>query len=593
MIALARRSFYLAAGHRRWPWALVVLMALAVSAVEAIGAILVFGLLALVTQPTDPVSFPLVGDVTRLFGDGAPRDVILTSALVVGGFFVARALIVVLMTYVQARVGQSAGARLATRLHRSYLKMPYITYVRTNSSEQIRNIHVTVPNVIADIFVLGTRAVSESIVVIVLGVILTVTAPAAMGIVVVVLAPAGLLMNRLLRPRLETLGREGQDIAARSLKVLQETLQGLREIRAHRREEHFSSIFASISYSLARNKARRTVLRSLPSTAVETVLVLFICAFLIATVVSGFDRAELLPVLGMFAYAGFRLKPSLNQIFEGINAIRYSSAAVNDLYEDLRRGEEWSDETLERADRIAFQDSIEVRNATFTYPGSAVPAISDVSLTIRRGASVGLVGATGSGKSTLLDVIVGFLDPDKGSVSVDGRDISTVRTAWLENLGVVPQSPFVLDATIRENVALRERSKTIDEERLQNALKLAQIYDFVNELPDGGETVLGERGVRLSGGERQRIAIARALYGDPDLLILDEGTAALDNRTEADLIKALEDLHGRHTLLMVAHRLSTIRNCDVIHVIENGRIVATGSYDELVERSTHFKNLTA
>lgn len=587
---MIRKVTYLAAGHRRWPWLLMIGLALAVSVVEALGAVLVFGLLGLVTNPSTPIDLPLVGTLKHPFGNDADTA-ILRGALLVACFFLLRAVILAGMSYVQARVTQSAGARLASKLHESYLTMPYLSYLGKNSSVQIRNINITVPAVVSDVFVLGTRALSETIVVVALGVVLVLTAPLAMTLLIAVLAPGATLMNRYLRPRLEALGREAQEIAAESLRILQESLQGLREIRVHRREAHFCSAFASTTYSLAQSKTKRTFLRSLPAIGLETTVVFFISSFLVITISSDLERERLLPALGMFTYIGFRLKPSLSQIFEGINALRYSRASVDDLYDDLQHSEAWLTPTTEKAPPISFEKSIDIVNVSFTYPEAPRAALNRISLVIPRGASVGFVGSTGCGKSTLLDLIIGLLDPTKGEVIVDGVDIRVAKSSWLSKLGIVPQTPFLLDASIRKNIALGDEEKAIDETLLGEAMSLAQLSDFVSTLPHGLDTLLGERGIRLSGGQRQRIAIARALYRKPEVLILDEGTAALDNKTEARLIASLTERRGTFTLLMVAHRLSTIRRCDIIHVLSEGKLVGSGSFEDLLKENDHFQDL--
>lgn len=590
MLSLIRKSIYLAAGDRRWPWLLVVVLALVVSGIEAVGAVLIFGLVGVITSPEQPIELPLLG-VIRIQDEVGGIDLVVMGAFVVAAFFVIRALIVIGMMYVQARVSQSAGARLATRLHAGYLKMPYLVSIATNSSQQIRNVQDTVPRVVADVFVQGARAVSELVIVVILTLVLLVTSPLAVALLFLVAISGIVALNQFVRPRLEALGRQTQDLSGQSIQLLQETLQAFREIRVRGREDYFGSVFASIRYALAQAKYRRSVLHLLPSTVLETVLVLFISVFLVLSRSSGGTAGDLLPVLGMFAYVGFRLKPSLNQVVDGVNALRYSAAAINDLFSDLHRAEAWCDIEQPRSDEIAFTRMIELRGVSFRYPASQVPTISDITLTILRGKAVGFVGGTGGGKSTLLDIIVGLLEPQNGTVCVDGVDICEARAAWMKRIGLVSQATFLLDTTIRKNIALGVPDSEIDDDRLMQVLRTAMLDAFVEELPDGLDTVLGERGMRLSGGQRQRIAIARALYPQPDILVLDEGTAALDNRTEAEVISALESLQGRCTLLMVAHRLSTVRNCDVIHVVRGGRIVASGSYTELSRNSAEFNDL--
>jgi ATP-binding cassette, subfamily B, bacterial PglK len=592
MTALIRKTLYLAAGHRRWPWLLVVALAIVMSVIEAVGAALIFGLLALITNPNRPIDIPIVGDPRRLLGGGETDEAIIVGALVVAAFFIVRAVIFVGMSYIQARVTQSAGARLAARLHNGYLRLPYIDSIGINSAQQIRNIQDTVPRIVSDVFVQGTRTMSESIILLALSVVLVATSPLAMAVLLAVVVPIVLTFNHIVRPRLESLGRATQDRSRESLQVLQETLHGSRELRIHQREKHFATAFASIRHSLAQTRCRRAVLQGIPNTLLETALVLFISTFLIITVLSDSEAAAVLPVLGMFAYVGFRLKPSLSQVVEGVNSFRYSAAAIDDLHRDLDQSEKWLEGTNNETKPIAFQRGIKLSSVSFSYPGSVTPALEGIELEIPRGSSVGFVGPTGGGKSTLLDIIVGLLDPDEGNVQVDGVDIRHAKASWFRHLGVVSQSVFLLDTSIRKNIALGIPDHEIDEARIAEVLRLAKLDDFVSGLPEGTNTVLGEHGVRLSGGQRQRIAIARALYADPDALILDEGTAALDNQTEAELMSALSNLPQQCTLLMVAHRLSTVRDCDAIYLIDNGRIVASGSYLELKTKSAQFQELT-
>jgi ATP-binding cassette subfamily C protein len=519
--------------------------------------------------------------------------VIVTAAALVAMFFVIRACIVVGAAYVQARVTQSAGARLASRLHASYMEMPYATYVGTNSSTHIRNISDTVQRVVTDVFVQGAQLLSESVVMIGLATVLLLTSPLAMGLLLAVVLPAVAIVNRGVNPRLSRLGSEAQDLAADNLRILQESLQGLRDIRVLGRESFFVSLFASSRARLAQNRTARAVLQQVPAATVETAFILFLSGFLVITAVTGDSTRDALPVIGMFAYVGLRLKPSLNQSISSLNGMRYAAAAIDDLYTDLERAQSWQQPDQDAAvESIRFDREIQLRNVTLQYANASRPAVAEATLTIPRGSSVGFVGPTGSGKSTLVDLLIGLLQPDLGQVLVDDTDITTRSGAWLTRLGIVPQVIFVFDDTVRRNIALGEPDHVIDESRLRAAVSLAQLDGFVSRLPGGLDAVLGERGVRVSGGERQRIGIARALYRQPDVLVLDEGTSALDNRTEAEFMAAIEGLRGDYTTILVAHRLTTVRRCDRIYVLDAGRIVAEGTYDELAASSQHFQQLT-
>lgn len=590
LLELVRRAVKLGAGGRRGGWILVVTLAVVVSVFEAVGAVLIFALLRLITSSAKTFEVPLLGDIRSHLGGADDTRVYTTAAAVVAVFFVVRGLVVVLAAYVQARVTQGAGARLSSRLQRGYLAMPYSLYVGANSSTQIRNVNGTVQRLVSDVFVQGAKLVSEAVVMVVLGSVLVVASPPAALLLVIVMTPAVLVLNHFVNPPLTRLGAEAQRLEGESLRLLQESLHGLRDIRLVGREGYFLRGFAGSRYRLGRNRVLRSVLQQIPTAAVETMFVLFITLFLVFTVSTGRRAADILPVLGMFAYVGLRLKPSLNQVIASVNGIRFSGPSINDLHEDLGRADGWLAGDQPGAAPLRLEREIRLRRVSFRYEGAVDLALRDVDLTIARGQSVGFVGPTGGGKSTLIDVLVGLLDPQAGQVLVDGADIRDAKRQWRALLGVVPQSIFLIDDTLRRNIALGE--DRVDEPRLMESVRMAQLDSFLVGLPDGLDTVLGERGVRVSGGERQRIGIARAVYRQPAVLVLDEGTSALDNKTEAELMAAVEQLRGAYTLVLVAHRLTTVENCDQIFVVDDGRVVAVGDDQTLLAASEQLEGGT-
>jgi ATP-binding cassette subfamily C protein len=304
---------------------------------------------------------------------------------------------------------------------------------------------------------------------------------------------------------------------------------------------------------------------------------------------------DVLPLLGLYAYAGFRMIPSANRILWRINEIRHGTSAVQQLYHDYRLLDCSASDRRDAAGtaRLPFTDCLATEGVSYTYPGAARAALQDVHLTIRRGESIGIVGSTGAGKSTLVDTIIGLLQPDCGRVTVDNLDVQTRLRAWQRQIGYVPQSIFLADDSLRRNIAFGVPEAEIDDHRLQVAIGMAQLAAFVAALPAGLDTCVGERGIRLSGGERQRLGIARALYHEPEVLVFDEATSALDQGTEGEVMRAIEALHGKKTLLVIAHRLSTVRHCDRLIVLCNGRIIACGSFDTLMAHHPEFRTLAA
>jgi ATP-binding cassette subfamily C protein len=320
----------------------------------------------------------------------------------------------------------------------------------------------------------------------------------------------------------------------------------------------------------------------------------FVCGALLVVILltlQGYRGADVLPLLGLYAYAGFRIIPSANRILWKINEIGYGATAVHQLYDDymviVRNAADADDASA--GESMPFTDRIVVAGVAYTYPGSHTPALHDVHLTIRRGESIGIVGPTGAGKSTLVDLLIGLLQPSCGRIMIDGVALPERRRSWQRQIGYVPQTIFLADDSLRRNITLGIPDDDIDDDKVQAAVRMAQLEAFVASLADGLNTFVGERGMRLSGGERQRVGIARALYHEPEALVFDEATSALDSCTEGEVVRAIEALHGVKTLVIIAHRLSTVRHCDQLVLLQRGRVAGCGSFDELVERNADFR----
>jgi ATP-binding cassette, subfamily B, bacterial PglK len=309
-------------------------------------------------------------------------------------------------------------------------------------------------------------------------------------------------------------------------------------------------------------------------------------------VLAGTATQELFATLGLFAYAGMRMQPSLQKLVAGVNSTRFAHEAVEQVSADMELVlRTVARSRLQTPDGLRFERSIELRGASFNYEGAEKPSLVGVDLHIPRGAAFGVCGPTGGGKTTLIDLIVGVLEPTEGLVTVDGRDIAEDRSGWFARVGLVPQMIFLIDDTLRRNIALGQDDHEIDEGSIERAVNAAQLDVFVNALPAGLETTVGERGVRLSGGQRQRLAIARALYREPDVLIMDEGTSALDTVTERALMSTLESQRGGRTIILVAHRLQSLQSCDRIAYVEDGEVAAVGTFEGLLKSSPGFRRL--
>ena len=586
-----RECAYLVEKGTRGRWAVVAGLAAVVSAFEVIGALLVVSMLSVVSTKKPVVKLPLLGDLHERFPGHSTRGVFIIAAVIVAVFFLVRGALYLIQSYLQNRVAQNTGVRISTRLLRNYLGMPYVVHLRRNSAELIRNVNAIALVVVHDGLVPVVGIATETFLVFGVLLVLVIKAPAATAITVAIVGPALFLLLRLVRRQLVASGTAAYDATLSSLRWLQQGFQGLRDIKLLGREDLFLQRFTDSQSQLARANYIGSALSDVPRVTIETLLILFILVFLAVSISPQGTAEDSMVVLGLFAYAVLRLLPSLNRIMTHLNRLKIGAAAIHGVHADLVELEAHAAATdAPPTPPLAFR-SIDVRHVTYRYPEAADDSLADIDLTIERGEFIGIVGATGSGKSTLVDVILGLLPPTQGTVEIDGVDLQRQLRGWHPIIGMVPQALFLLDDTLRRNIAFGVPDEEIDEGRLLAAIRVAQLESFVSELPDGLETVVGERGIRLAGGQRQRVAIARALYHEPQVLIFDEGTSALDNLTEAQLIRALEELRGDRTIITVAHRLSTVRECDRIVLLHAGRVSDIGSFDDLVKRSPEFREM--
>jgi ATP-binding cassette, subfamily B, bacterial PglK len=576
VITVVRRALGLIPRTQRARWLLLVGLAVFASVLEMVGAVLVYVLLALVADPGGALDLPLIGDI------GAVTD----GVEDLGFFFLVRAGALVGISYIQQRTAYRAGARLATRLTRAYLEMPYAFHLRRNTSESIRNVNAAATALVTMAFLPIIGLTASILMTIGLLTVMVIVSQLANLLAIIVVGGAVGLLLRVIQPKLKYLGHLTHAWNRITLQSIQQSLQGFRDIRLLGREQHFAAKYAEGVDQLARAAYTRGTVNGLPRTVMDTALLLFILVFFGVAVSGGMASDAILSTLGLFAYAGLRLQPSLGAVVGGLNELRFATAVVNDVAADLDLAVNASNDG---GAVLALQRELRFDGVAFRYEGADRDALAHVELVVRAGETVGICGATGGGKSTLVDLLVGLLPPTEGRITIDGRDLWDDPAAWQRELGVVSQAIFLTDDTIRNNIALGIDAADVDEVALAEAVALAQLDRVVAELPDGLDTVVGEAGARLSGGQRQRVAIARALYRDAGVLVLDEGTSALDNVTEADLMAELRQLSGRRTVVMVAHRLSTVRDCDRIVYVDAGRIAGCGTYDELLRDNDSFR----
>jgi ATP-binding cassette, subfamily B, bacterial PglK len=590
MIETVRRTFHLMARERRSRWWLLVALATFASVLEMVGAVLVYVLLGLVADPSGEIDLPLLGDIRGLFQGVDESSLLLAVAGLMAAFFIFRAAAQVFVTYVQNRVAHNAGARLANRLAVGYLYLPYAFHLQRNSSDIVRNANQSILGLISQAVLPMIHVAADSILALGLLTVMLVVSPLATALAVTVVGGAAVLLLFFVQPRLKLQGRAYHAAHGATMRALYQPLNGVRDIKVLGREAYFGEVYRRSRDRLARTMYLRGTLTDMPRHVIELALIGFMLAFFALAVVTGAAQEEVLSTLGLFAYAGLRLQPSLFRIVKGLNELKFANAPIEDIHADLLLVEE-ATRAVDAGEVLPFDSELRLEGVSFSYEGTDEIAISDVNLCIPAGEVVGICGPTGGGKTTLVDLMTGLLVPTGGLITVDGVDLAGHERAWQRNLGVVPQMVFLTDDTLRRNIAFGVPDHEIDDRALTTAVDLAQLRSFVDKLPDGLDSEVGERGVRISGGQRQRIAIARALYRGAKVLVLDEGTSALDNATEQQFMQALDALRQDRTILMVAHRLSTVRDCDQIIYVEDGRVAGVGTYESLSRDNAGFRSL--
>ncbi len=482
---------------------------------------------------------------------------------------------------------------LGLRLLEQYLARPYAFFLDHNTSTLVKTIFSEVRQAVTGYILPMMELVSRSTVVAFILGLLVAANPLLAGTVLVLLSGAYLVIFVVIRRRLKRLGEDRAAAQGAMFKAANEVLTGVKDIKLLGREQLFLRRYTRGSHRYSRALATQQVVAQLPRYALETVAfggLLFLVIFLLAR---GENLSKVLPVLGLYGFAIYRLLPALQSVFGAMATIRFNGPALAQVYADLadRRSRHVTDRS--RLDPLPFQDRIELHDVAFHYPTGSHPVLEGFDLAIEAGATVAFVGPTGSGKTTTVDILLGLLAPTRGTLTVDGVTVDGATVPrWQMNIGYVPQQIFLADDTVAANIALGVRPADMDLAAVERAAQLANIHDFVvDELPAGYDTVIGERGLRLSGGQRQRLGIARALYEDPAVLVLDEATSALDGVTEDAIFDAVHRIARSKTVIMIAHRLTTVRGCDVIYVLDRGRIVAHGRYDDLLAASPAFRAL--
>jgi ABC-type multidrug transport system fused ATPase/permease subunit len=470
---------------------------------------------------------------------------------------------------------------LSSMLFRSFLRRPYTFHLQRNSSELLNVVQQEVDMTVG---LVGSTSglIKETLLGSSVAVLMFITEPVAACSTVAILLVGTLLYVRVTKPYVIRIGQQRQKVLAPLTRYLLQGFGGVKDIQVLGRADGFSTQFEKQNLTKQGMEIRYHVIKQIGPMWTELLAMSGLTVVVWVMVWQGRAPERIIPLLGLFVIATWRFVPSISNVISLINSLRYSRPAVESLYNEFEYIKSQSEIVKTQA---KFTDKIEMRNLTFSYANTPAPSLRDVNIVVRKGETVGFIGPSGAGKSTLVDVILGLLPPSSGELLVDGVNLHEQNLEWQSTIGYVAQAIYLTDDTIRRNVAFGIAEKEIDEAALERALKSAQLWDFVESLPEKAHTIVGERGIRVSGGQRQRIGIARALYHEPQVLVLDEATSSLDMETETEVMSAIRALQGFKTILIVAHRLSTVQHCDRVYRIEDATIVAEGMLEELTKNS--------
>ncbi len=507
-------------------------------------------------------------------------------------------LIQMLKTYVVKRYSLMRVHSISLRLLSSYLRQPYEFFLDRHSGSMTKSILSEAGQVVQQFIGPATELIASLITVLFILIFLFWMNPGITIAAVLVIGGVYGVTFFFCRARLKQLGERRLKTNGDRFRIANEALGGVKDVKILGREASYVKKFQGPSIEMAYTMVKFNIFSSLPKFVVQPVAfggIIVICLVLIDRSTFGVsgNLSEIVPLLGVFALAAQKLMPELSNLYHSLTQLQYAAAAVDGVASDMALAVGTDSLPVQLPKPIGLRKYLRLDDVTYRYPKAEDAGITNLSLTIHSGERIGIVGSTGAGKTTLVDIILGLLQPESGRLIVDDVALTSDRLrAWQQTVGYVPQEIFLVDASVAENIALGMLNRELDLPRIVASAKMAQLDDFItSDLPDDYQSQVGERGVRLSGGQRQRIGIARALHHDADLIVFDEATSALDNLTERDVMSAIDGLAGDKTILMIAHRLSTIRNCDRIIVLENGRLVAFGSWDELIAENAEFQSL--
>lgn len=579
-------NYILSPQQRKWSIGVLICIILGVIW-ETLGISAVIPFVYTLMEPEILANNQYARQIFIILNVNSEQEIFLTVAIGIIAVYIIKNLFLMVSAYVQAWYKSNIQKSLSTLMLQSYLERPYLEAVNLNCAEVRRWTFVDTDGVYNTVTCL-CRICSSILTILALGVFIIYTDPIMAVAMIVVGGFFSIALTMKVKRRMKEAGAQQRLADTYRDKYVNQVVYGIKEVHVMNKQEVFLEKYKEASDKKRKADCQYTFISACPERIIEIFFVTALISIICSRAWAGWDIKEFIPQLAAFAVAAFRILPLLAQISSNISSMVFYRLAVEETYENVRYYRKHhnvireQDRTIieEEVSKNRLDKEVRLQNVEWRYSEELPVVISGVSISIRKGEAIGLIGPSGAGKSTLSDIILGLLKPQKGNVLVDDIDIFSIPKQWSNIIGYVPQSIYLIDDTIEANIAFGVDENNIDEQRIWTALEMAKLADYVRGLEKGVKTIVGERGVKLSGGQRQRIAIARTLYFNPDIIVLDEATSALDNETEEAVMESISELQGRKTLIIVAHRLSTIRKCDKIYEVSDGKICLK-KYDEV------------
>lgn len=581
--AFTKLSYILTSQQKRYS-VLLFVMSIFSALFEMLGVSVILPLMQAFVSPDTLAQESYIVPFVKLFHLETSEQIIVCVCLGITVIYLVKNLYSVIYVWVSTKFSNKIMRELSVRILSAYMKQGYSFFVNNNSARLLRGLGADVQSVYT-IITQGFAFISKALTILCITIFIIVQTPVMAIYLLMLVAFCFLLTQLIFRRSMQKYGKVGREYAFRSNQASLEAIQGSKEVLVTNRQDYFINEYLKCIMGSNKASIRLSMGSSAPANIIEAICVAGLMIAVAIQIIYTNNSMELLGQMATIAVAAFRILPSLGAMLSSVNALVYHAPALAAAYDTLYMVKELEKEGnryVSSADvqkKYTFQHEVRLEHITFAYPRSKEKVIDNLDMTIRKGTSVAFIGTSGAGKTTLSDIILALLKPQSGEILMDGVNIKEVGSQWHRIIGYVPQSIYMTDSTIRRNIAFGIEESKIDDSKIWKALEMAQLKEFVEKLPKGLETRVGEWGVQFSGGQRQRIAIARALYGEPDILVLDEATAALDTETETAVMEAIEALQGYKTLIIVAHRLTTIRKCDEIYEICGGKAVRKDKKD--------------